>query len=182
MKIEIGQQYALLTKDDTLIEKSKKLYLVEFTFDGSWNGFTKTATFRAGTVTETSALTDDRCIIPSKCLEKAGVVLRIGVSGVKGEETRDTVWCLASRILYATDTADLIPPAGPVTPGGDVTAQILEIIRKNTATDEEVDAALDDAFDSSYEPPDEPGGGTSSSIATDEEVEDVLDAVFGEQP
>lgn len=178
MKIEIGKRYAALVKDDTLIEKSKKLYLVEFTFDESWAGFAKTATFQAGDVTETAELIDDRCIIPSKCLETAGVMLRIGVSGAKGEEQKDAVWCLTSRILYATDAADLLPPLGPVTPGGDVTAQILEVIRENTATDEEVDAALDEAFDSSCEP----GGGTSGSIATDEEVEDVLDAVFGEQP
>ena len=180
MKIEIGQRHALLVKDDTLIEKSGKLYLVEFTFDESWDGFTKTVTFQAGDVTETAELTDDRCIIPSKCLETAGVVLRIGVSGVKGEEQKDTVWCLTSRILYATDAADLRPPSGPVTPGGDVTAQILEVIRANTATDEEVDAALDEAFASDWTPPDDPED--PDNAATDEEVEEVLDDVFGDEP
>ena len=56
-------------------------------------------------------LTDDRCIIPAECLKQAGVSLRIGVSGVKGGEQKDTVWCLTSRIMYAVDAAQLVPPS-----------------------------------------------------------------------
>ena len=61
-----------------------------------------------------------------------------------------------------------------------MTAQILEVIRANTATDEEVDAALDEAFASDWTPPDDPED--PDNAATDEEVEEVLDDVFGDEP
>lgn len=79
------------------------------------------------------------------------------------------------------DPKQLIPPSYI---GGDVTAQILEIIKENTATDEEVQEALDDAFQSEWTPPDDPEDDPESpdNTATDEEVEDILDAVFGEEP
>lgn len=73
--------------------------------------------------------------------------------------------------------AQLVPPSHS---GGDIRAQILEVIRENTATDEEVDAALDDAFASDWTPPDDPEH--PGNTATDEEVEDVLDEVFGDEP
>lgn len=174
MKIAVNKQYAALVKDDTLIENSEKIYIVEFTFDESWEGFTKTVTFKAGSVVMDAKLTEDRYIIPSKCLEQAGVYLQIGVSGEKDGETKPTVWCLGSRILYRAKLDQ-------ITSGvcGDVSVQVLEIIRSMTATDEEVDQALNDAFGSSYTPPDDSGEGSSDNIATDEEVEDILKDVFG---
>ena len=104
-------------------------------------------------------------------------IVSLGVSGVKGGEQKDTVWCLTSRIMYAVDAAQLVPPSHS---GADIRAQILEVIRENTATDEEVDAALDDAFASDWTPPDDPEH--PGNTATDEEVEDVLDDVFGDEP
>ena len=102
------------------------------------------------------------------------------MSGVNGDEQKGPVWCLTSKILYQTDTAALIPP---VSPGGDVTAQILEVIRENTATDEEVQEAINDAFASEWTPPDDPNDPENpDNTATDEEVEDILDAVFGDEP
>lgn len=179
MEIVVKAQSAYLVKDESLIQNSEKLYIVEFAFEESWNGFNKTAVFEAGGVSYPPvALTDDRCIIPSECLEKAGVMLRIGVSGEKGDETRGPVWCLASKIMYSLKPEELVPPSFV---SGDVRAQILEVILANTATDEEVDEALDEAFGSSYDPPDNPGG-SSGNVATDEEVEDILNDVFGDEP
>lgn len=154
MEIAVKAKSAHLIKDESLVQNSEKLYIVEFAFDQSWDGYTKSAIFKAGGVQQPSvALTDNRCIIPAECLKRAGVVLKIGVSGVNGDEQKGPVWCLTSKILYQTDTAALIPP---VSPGGDVTAQILEVIRENTATDEEVQEAINDAFASEWTPPDDP--------------------------
>ena len=59
----------------------------------------------------------------------------------------------------------------------------MEVIRENTATDEEVDQALDEAFGTDWTPPDNPDDPEDpDNTATDEEVEDILDAVFGEEP
>ena len=102
------------------------------------------------------------------------------MNGVKGEEQKDTIWCLTSRIMYAVDATQLIPPSYS---GGDIRAQILEVIRENTATDEEVDQALDEAFGTDWTPPDDPDDPENpDNTATDEEVEDILDAVFGDEP
>lgn len=173
MKIEVGKKCATLIQDDTLIENSEKLYIVEFAFDESWSGFNKMAIFEAGGVFHPPvALTDDRCIIPAECLKKAGVMLRIGVSGEKDEETKPTVWCLGSRILYRAKLDKITSGVS-----GDVSAQVIEIIRSMTATDEEVQEAINDAFDSSS-----PGGSGEESpdnTATDEEVENMIEDVFG---
>ena len=177
MEIAVKETYAHMLKDESLVQNAETLYIVEFLFDKSWDGYTKTAIFKAGSVELSVKLTDDRCIIPAECLKQAGVSLHIGVSGVKGAEQKATVWCLTSRIMYAVDAAQLVPPSHS---GGDIRAQILEVIRENTATDEEVDAGLDDAFASDWTPPDDPEH--PGNTATDEEVEDVLDDVFGDEP
>lgn len=172
MKIAVGKKCATLVQDDTLIENSEKLYIVEFAFDESWDGFAKTVIFKAGSVIVTAELTEDRYIIPSKCLEQAGVYLQIGVSGEKDGESKPTVWCIGSRILYRAKLDQITPGVS-----GDVSAQVIEIIRSMTATDEEVQEAIDDAFGSSS-----PGGSDEESpdnTATDEEVEDMIQDVFG---
>lgn len=180
MEIAVKETYAHMLKDESLVQNSEKIYIVEFIFDQSWDGYAKTAVFKAGSVELSVPLTDDRCIIPAECLKQAGVSLHIGVSGGKDGEQKDTVWCLTSRIMYAVDTTQLIPPSYS---GGDIRAQILEVIRENTATDEEVDEALDEAFGADWTPPD----GTEDpedpdNTATDQEVEDLLNDVFGEEP
>ena len=148
MEIAVKETYAHMLKDESLVQNSEKIYIVEFIFDQSWDGYTKTAVFKAGSSELSVPLTDDRCIIPAECLKQAGVNLHVGVNGVKGEAQKDTMWCLASRIMYAVDATQLIPPSYS---GGDIRAQILEVIRENTATDEEVDQALDEVFGASDE-------------------------------
>ena len=66
-----------------LLFRLRRFHIVEFLFDKSWDGYTKTAIFKAGSVELSVKLTDDRCIIPAECLKQAGVSLHIGVSGVK---------------------------------------------------------------------------------------------------
>lgn len=151
MEIAVKATYAHLVKDESLVQNSDKLYIVEFRFDQSWDGYAKSAVFEAGGVQQPPvALTDDRCIIPAECLKRAGINLKIGVSGIKDGVQKDTVWCLASKIMYALDPTQLMPPTHI---DGDVKAQILEVIRENTATDAEVQEVLDNAFQSSWIPP-----------------------------
>ena len=154
MEIAVKATYAHLVKDESLVQNSDKLYIVEFHFDQSWDGYAKSAVFEAGGVQQPPvALTDDRCIIPAECLKRAGINLKIGVSGIKDGVQKDTVWCLASKIMYALDPTQLMPPTHI---DGDVKAQILEVIRENTATDAEVQEVLDNAFQSSWIPPENP--------------------------
>ena len=182
MEIAVKETYAHLVKDESLVQNSNKLYIVEFHFDQSWDGYAKSAIFEAGGVQQPPvALTDDRCIIPAECLKRAGINLKIGVSGIQDGVQKDTVWCLASKIMYALDPTQLMPPTHI---DGDVKAQILEVIRENTATDADTDAevqkVLDNAFQSSWIPPEDPEA--PGNTATNEEVEDILDDVFGDTP
>ena len=102
MEIAVKATYAHLVKDESLVQNSDKLYIVEFHFDQSWDGYAKSAVFEAGGVQQPPvALTDDRCIIPAECLKRAGINLKIGVSGIKDGVQKDTVWCLASKIMLS---------------------------------------------------------------------------------
>lgn len=172
MKIQVSAQCATLVKDETLVEKSEKLYIVEFLFGESWTGSAKTAIFQAGNVSKTVPLTDDRCLVPAECLETAGIYLKVGVR--KDDDPSHIFWCITSKILGKANIDQVTPP----TPGGDVMALILEVIRENTATDEEVKAAINDAFGRDVpidpEDPEHP-----DNTATDEEVDEMLDSIFG---
>ena len=204
MIIEIKDQWAMLVKDDTLRQNSKKPYEVELIFDESWNGFSKTAIFEAGPASVIVALTADRCTIPTECLKHGSVKLKIGVYGVNGETRKGTVWCETSMIV---PDASLGLGSSPSTPPlddiyseimaaiGDLSAAgfegktLAEIFRDikdsacacETATDEEVDKVLSDAFGSSSCVPTDPDEEDPCNTATDKEVDDLLDEVFGKQ-
>ena len=77
MEIAVKETYAHMLKDESLVQNSEKIYIVEFIFDQSWDGYTKTAVFKAGSVELSVPLTDDRCIIPAECLKQAGVNLHV---------------------------------------------------------------------------------------------------------
>ena len=76
MKIEIKGPFTRLVGDASLVQNSKTPYTVEFTFDGVWDGFAKTALFEAGGASIAVVLTDDCCTIPADCLKRAGVRLQ----------------------------------------------------------------------------------------------------------
>lgn len=182
MKIVVTDQWSSMVKDDTLIEKSEKLYIVEFIFDKSWDGFTKTAILTAGNVAEEIPLTDDRCIIPSSVLDQAGSYLRIGVYGEKDGEHKDTIWCLTSKILYRASMGTIGSGSSGDTPivSEEVRAQVIEVIRTNTATDDEIGNILDEAFGEDSEPSEGTESGGTPNTATDDEISNLLDDVFGE--
>ena len=169
MKITVIRETIALTKDETLVRKSKLIYPVQFIFDSTWDGFTKTALFQAGSVTQSVELSGDACTVPAECLEIGGVYLKVLIKGVKDGVERTTPWCLTSRILY-----DIVDPTSvSPTPTGDIgrlcsdfadalsngfteeelkdktLSEVLSVMEEDyvpTATDEEVDSVLDDIW------------------------------------
>ncbi len=201
MKINVMDTWAVMVEDDTLRQNATKTYDVEFNFDQSWDGYSRTAIFEAGPASVIVALTEDRCTIPAECLKHASVKLKVGVYGVKGEERKGTAWCIASTIIPDAALGLGNPGSGTPTPDdvyseimaaigdlsaagfeGKTLAEVFKEIKESvaeTATDEEVDSVLDDAFGG-------PGGSTGpvepedpTNTATDEEVGNILDDVFG---
>lgn len=204
MEIAVKDTYLIMVADDTLIQNSPRLYTVKFTFAEAWDGFSKTAIFEAGPASIIVALTDDQCTIPTECLKRGSVELRIGVYGVKGDERKGTLWGPTSLIIPDTKLDVGTSSASPSTPDGvydeimaaigdlaaagfegKTLAEVFREIRDNvceTATDEEVEDMLKDAFGKSSTYPGLPGEESSSNTATNEEVDRVLDDVFGKQP
>ena len=64
---------------------------VEFHFDEVWNGYTRTAVFRAHGKTVLMLLASDRCTLPPEATAGGDVLL--GVFGVCGEKTLTTPFC-----------------------------------------------------------------------------------------
>lgn len=203
MQIKIMDHWAQMVKDDTLRQNSEKEYGVEFFFDESWDGYAKTAIFEAGPASVIVALTEDRCMIPAECLKRGSVKLKIGIYGVKGEEHKGTVWCLTSLIIpdcsLGTGSgsptipddiySEIMAAIGDLSAAGFEGKTLAEVFREiknsvcETATDQEVSDALNEAFGKSYDTPDIPGEAEDpDNTATDKEVGDILNEVFGEQP
>lgn len=175
MEITIVRQTISLSKDETLIRKSKKKFRVAFNFDASWDGFTKTAIFQAGSVTQSVVLVGDVCDIPTECLENAGVYLKVLVHGAKDSVEQATPWCLTSRILY--DTVIDIPvspsPSPTPTPEGEVGRLCDEF-----ATELETQYTEEDLKDKSLAEVIGDMDGLDNT-ASDAEVDDVINDVFG---
>lgn len=200
MKINVMNTWAVMTQDDTLRQNAGKTYYVEFNFDESWDGYSKTAIFEAGPASVIVTLIEDSCTIPAECLKHGSVKLHIGIYGIKGEERKGTIWCLGSMIIpdASLDVGSSSAPSVPddvyseiMAAIGDLSAagfegktlaEVFKEIKESvaeTATNEEVDNALDDAFGGSggSDDPVEPEDPTNT--ATDEEVGDILNNVFG---
>lgn len=197
MKIEIKGSFTRLVGDASLVQNSKTSYIVEFTFDEAWEGFAKTALFEAGGASIAVVLSDDRCNIPADCLKRSGVCLQVAVVGTKGDQRISTGWCVTGMILPKATMGFSQGGGGSTLPDdayeqimaviGDLSAagfegktlsEIIIELRKSisdTATDEEVSDALDEAFSE----PGDPGGSSPDNTATDEEVGGILDEVFG---
>ncbi len=200
MKINVMDTWAVMVEDDTLRQNSMKTYDVEFNFDKSWDGYSKTAIFEAGPASVIVALTEDRCIIPAECLKHGSVKLQIGLYGVKGGERKGTVWCLASMIIPDATLSmsggssgtplpddvysEIMAAIGDLSAAGFEGKTLAEVFREiknsvcETATDEEVSDVLTDTFGKKTDPSEQPEE-LPSNTATDKEVADILNDVFG---
>lgn len=95
MKLQVIGQMIAFTERETLVSGTVNKYRAEFEFDDSWDGYTKTAVFRAdsfGHITSREVLlAGDACQVPHECLI-AGGLLRVGVYGISGDITTPTIY------------------------------------------------------------------------------------------
>ena len=95
MKLQVIGQMIAFTERETLVSGTVNKYRAEFEFDDSWDGYTKTAVFRAdsfGHITSREVLlAGDACPVPHECLI-AGALLRVGVYGISGDITTPTIY------------------------------------------------------------------------------------------
>ena len=100
MKLQVVGQMIAFTERETLVSGTVNKYRAEFVFDDSWDGYTKTAVFRAdsfGRVTSREVLlAGDACQVPHECLI-AGALLRVGVYGISGDITTPHLYPGADR-------------------------------------------------------------------------------------
>lgn len=204
MKIDVMDNWAVITKDDTLRQNSPKTYLVEFDFDETWEGYSRTVEFEVGSadvlvVLKEYSEPEDRCPIPKECLKYSGK-LKIGIYGVKGEKRKSIVGYLTSMIipdgslnLSGSSSGTVIPDdvyseimaaIGDLSAAGFEGKTLAEVFREiknsvcETATDDEVSDALNTAFGTKIDLSEQPEE-LPSNTATDEEVSDLLNDVFG---
>ena len=174
MELAIIRETIALVRDDTLVWHSGKTYSAIFAFDASWDGYTKTAHFQAGSVAASAVLTDGKCDIPAQCLENAGVMLKVFVEGVKDGETKRTCWGLTSKILYNTVIDIPTPPSPSPTPTGEVgrlSSDFADMLSKEYSEEDlknKTLAEIMEEMEEDYVP-----------TATDSEVDDILDDVWG---
>lgn len=91
MRYEVNDVTIKLIEDETLVAGEVKVHYAEFTFDSSWDEYTKLAVFKRGVLTMEQMLTDNKCIIPWEVLQKRGTLM-VGVYGTTAEKTRPTLW------------------------------------------------------------------------------------------
>lgn len=144
MKLQVVGQMIAFTDRETLVSGTVNKYRAEFAFDDSWDGYTKTAVFRAdsfGRVTSREVLlAGDTCQVPHECLI-AGALLRVGVYGISGDITTPTIYTqepigvargaepaestqaptpgVYQQIINIIEAGAITGPAGPQGPKGD---------------------------------------------------------------
>lgn len=173
MKIAVIKQTIALVEDETLIRDMDREVPVTFTFDPTWDGCTKTALFQAGSVEETVALTNDKCVLPATLLKTAGVMLKVLVRG-SGADDKETSWGLISRILYPTNVDIPIHPSPTPTPEGEVgrlCTELAQLLSSDYTEDELAGMTLIDVMSEMDD---------LDNTATDGEVENLLDDIWGD--
>lgn len=108
-KVEVHKADAWLRSSEVLTSGASKAYKATFSFiHPIWNGLTKKAVFRAGSVVKEQLLTDSlSCEIPWEVLQTPGAKLEVGVYGVDGTGVvLPTVWVKAGVIKQGTVEGD----------------------------------------------------------------------------
>lgn len=109
---------------------------VAFVFDSTWDGYNKTLVWKAGDVTKDDTTASG--VIPGEVLAVPGVVLKVGVYGVRDGVVTPTVYAKLGQILPGAD------PSGDEStdPTLPVWVQVQEDIeRLEAASDQAVEAA-----------------------------------------
>lgn len=133
MKLQVIGQMIAFTERETLVSGTVNKYRAEFEFDDSWDGYTKTAVFRAdsfGRITSREVLlAGDACQVPHECLI-AGALLRVGVYGISGDITTPTIY--TQEPIGIARGAEPAESTQDPTPG--VYQQIINIIEAGAIT------------------------------------------------
>ena len=92
MKYSVNGVRVVATKNETLVQGSLGVHLVEFVFDDTWNEFTtRKAVFKRGDTVIEALIIDGKCEIPWEMLTECGM-LQIGVYGESADKRRPTLW------------------------------------------------------------------------------------------
>lgn len=96
MQFNVSDNSIETVSTERLVAGSVRIFTAEFRFDGSWDGYAKTAVFRAvarggAEVRREMVITDGRCQVPHECLIE-NAYLCVGVYGINGDKVRPTVW------------------------------------------------------------------------------------------
>ena len=117
IKIDVTGNIASVKKRPTRITSGTVGLPVEFSFDGLWDGLSKTAVFMAGSVCKISEGIAAEAVVPWEVLEKPGVTLIIGVYGANndGSIVIPTTWATVCHIYEGADP-DGDPSTDPTLP------------------------------------------------------------------
>lgn len=92
MKIIVDDVKAIVVDREDIVAGSVGVHEVEFHFDQSWNGYSKTAVFKSGDhCFEVGLSNTNGCTLPWQVIKASGN-LQIGVRGQADGKTRPTLW------------------------------------------------------------------------------------------
>lgn len=104
---EVNKNHLNVRSKELLTAGSQNVNTVEFRFNASWDGLTKTATFKTSKKTISVLLGTNTTEIPWEVLVDAGEILAVGVFGVTGETiVLPTVWGILGKVMDAAHLGD----------------------------------------------------------------------------
>lgn len=129
IKIHVTGSVASVQETEALYCGAQGVYSCKFSFDRSWEDFSKSAVFRVGGRTMTVLLDEDgSCVLPWELLTKANVghSIEVGVYGVSAEEEVLTgVWDSIGTVREGTELG-----SDAREPSAGVYEQIMTILKK----------------------------------------------------
>lgn len=99
-KIKITENIALVV-EQRVITAGAIGATVDFLFDSTWDGYSKTLVWKAGDVTKDD--TTATGVVPAEVLATPGVTLKVGVYGVRDGVATPTLWANLGKILPGAD-------------------------------------------------------------------------------
>lgn len=131
--LQANKNELLVKHREMITSGSVNVHKAKFYFNECWDGFARTAVFKAGNKSISVILNSENvCMIPYEVLEKDKVDLYIGVYGTKGEDiVLPTIWAFATKIVLGVDIGE-----APTPPTPDIWEQILDKIPEAMTAEE----------------------------------------------
>lgn len=89
----------------SIVSGSADIYEAVFTFDTSWDGFSRIAVFECAGNRREQLLVDNRCLVPYEVL-CAGKYMHVGIYGVKGRQIMPTVYSDAIFVMQGAEASE----------------------------------------------------------------------------